>query len=384
MSKSAEYAESSGAELSVIVPTFNEKDNIHEVVSRLDAALVSVQWEVIFVDDDSPDGTAHTVREMARADSRIRCVQRVARRGLSTACIEGMMASAAPFLAVMDADLQHDETQLLLMLKHLREGKADLVIGTRYGSGGSIGEWDSARAAMSRFATKLSRLLTKQQKVSDPMSGFFMLKREVLDDSVRRLSGVGFKILLDIIASSSRPPRIMEVPYTFRSRFAGESKLDSMALWEYGMLLADKMVGRYIPVRFLAFTFVGGLGVFVHFGVLTALLKGFDIAFATSQTTAIVVAMIFNFVVNNILTYRDRRLRGLRWLVGLFSFMAACSIGALANVGIATYLFENRTQWMLAALAGVLVGAVWNYAVTQLYTWGKGSRRGSLDTQLGT
>jgi dolichol-phosphate mannosyltransferase len=176
----------------------------------------------------------------------------------------------------------------------------------------------------------------------------------------------------------------MEVPYTFRSRFAGESKLDSMALWEYGMLLADKMVGRYIPVRFLAFTFVGGLGVFVHFGVLTALLKGFDIAFATSQTTAIVVAMIFNFVVNNILTYRDRRLRGLRWLVGLFSFMAACSIGALANVGIATYLFENRTQWMLAALAGVLVGAVWNYAVTQLYTWGKGSRRGSLDTQLGT
>lgn len=274
----------------------------------------------------------------------------------------------------MDADLQHDETQLPLMLKHLREGMADLVVGTRYTSGGSIGEWDSSRASMSRLATKLSRFICRQ-KVSDPMSGFFMLRREVLDDSVRGLSAIGFKVLLDIIASSPKPIRVIEVPYTFRNRFTGVSKLDSMALWEYGMLLADKMVGRYIPVRFLSFTLVGGLGVLVHFGVLTALLKGFDVTFSASQTFATVVAMIFNFAVNNVLTYRDRGLRGFRWLAGLFSFMAACSIGALANVGIATYLFENRTQWMLAALAGVLVGAVWNYAITQLYTWRKGGRR---------
>jgi dolichol-phosphate mannosyltransferase len=375
MTRSSELQHYEGTDLSVIVPTFNEKGNIRELVSRLDGVLAGVRWEVIFVDDDSPDGTADVVREIAQSDARVRCLQRIGRRGLSSAVIEGMMASAAPFLAVMDADLQHDEAQLPLMLEHLREGGTHphLVIGTRYASGGSVGEWDSGRASMSRFATKLSYSICKQ-KVSDPMSGYFALRREVLDRSVRRLSAMGFKILLDILASAPMQLQVVEVSYTFRNRFAGESKLDSSALWEYGMLLADKLVGRYVPVRFLSFTLVGGLGVFVHFGVLTALLKGFSIAFPVSQTTATVVAMIFNFAVNNVLTYRDRRLRGLRWFAGLLSFMVACSVGAIANVGIATYMFNNRTQWMLAALAGVLVGAVWNYVITQIYTWGKGSK----------
>ena len=372
MTQSSELQHNGGTELSVIVPTFNEKDNIRELVSRLEGVLAGVRWEVIFVDDDSPDGTADVVREIAQSDARVRCLQRIGRRGLSSAVIEGMMASAAPFLAVMDADLQHDEAQLPLMLEHLREGvtHTQLVIGTRYASGGSVGEWDSGRASMSRLATRLSYLICKQ-KVSDPMSGFFALRREVLDGSVRRLSAMGFKILLDILASAPMQLQVAEVPYTFRNRFTGDSKLDSTTLWEYGMLLADKLVGRYVPVRFLSFTLVGGVGVLVHFGVLTTLLKGFSIAFSVSQATATVVAMIFNFAVNNVLTYRDRRLHGLRWLAGLLSFMVACSVGAISNVGIATYLFNNRTQWMLAALAGVLVGAVWNYVITQIYTWGK-------------
>jgi dolichol-phosphate mannosyltransferase len=376
MTRSSGLQHNGGTELSVIVPTFNERDNIRELVSRLDGVLDGVRWEVIFVDDDSPDGTADKVREIAQLDARVRCLQRIGRRGLSSAVIEGMMASAAPFLAVMDADLQHDEAQLPLMLDHLREGvtQPHLVIGTRYAAGGRVGDWDSGRAYMSQLATKLSYFICKQ-KVSDPMSGFFALRREVLDRSVHRLSAMGFKILLDILASAPMQLQVVEVSYTFRNRFAGVSKLDSTALWQYGMLLADKLVGRYVPVRFLSFALVGGLGVLVHFGALTTLLKGFSISFAVSQTTATIVAMIFNFAVNNVLTYRDRRLRGLHWFEGLFSFMAACSIGAIANVGIATYLFNNRTQWMLAAMAGVLVGAVWNYVITQIYTWGKGSGR---------
>jgi dolichol-phosphate mannosyltransferase len=142
-------------------------------------------------------------------------------------------------------------------------------------------------------------------------------------------------------------------------------------VWEYGMLLADKTIGRFIPVRFFAFSIIGGLGVFVHMGVLTMALKIFGLDFTTAQSMATITAMIFNFALNNILTYRDRRLRRWAWLKGLFSFMAACSIGALANIGIATYLFENRTQWVFSALAGALVGAVWNFAITQLYTWGR-------------
>ena len=364
---------SDGLDLSIVVPTFCERDNVLELIRRLEACLEQSRWEVIFVDDDSPDGTAEIVREIARRDLRIRCLQRIGRRGLSSACIEGMLAVAAPVIAIMDGDLQHDETRLPAMLEALREQHADLVVGTRYAGGGSIAGWDASRAAMSRFATQLSRLIGTHD-ISDPMSGFFMLRREVLHDAVRNLSGLGFKILLDLLASTKQPLVIVEVPYTFRERFAGESKLDSGVLWEFGMLLADKLVGRYVPVRFVAFTLVGGVGVLIHLLVVALLLNGVGIDFGVSQATATVVAMIFNYSVNNVLTYRDRRRRGFRWLTGLASFVAACGVGALANVGIASYLFEHRTRWFLAALAGILVGAVWNYAVTRRYTWG-GRRR---------
>lgn len=360
--------------LSIVVPTFNESQNIKELLRRLEAVLGATGWEILFVDDDSPDGTASMIREIAHADLRVHCLQRVGRRGLSSACIEGMLSASAPAIAVMDADLQHDEAILPEMLSRLERHEADLVIGTRYALGGSTGDWDESRKAMSRLATTTSRMVCSRD-VSDPMSGFFMLRREVLESIVRDLSGLGSKILLDILtAARHNAMRIAEVPYRFRGRFAGESKLDEMVVWEHGMLLADKMIGRFVPVRFLSFSVIGGLGVFVHMLVLAVMLKGLGSGFAVAQSAATGIAMVFNFAFNNVLTYRDRRLTGGAWVKGLFSFMIACSIGALANVGIATYLFETRMQWMFAALAGVLVGAVWNYAVTQRYTWGRPRR----------
>jgi dolichol-phosphate mannosyltransferase len=363
--------DSSLVRLSIVVPTFNESQNVPELLCRLEATLGATGWEVIFVDDDSPDGTASKVRSIAQGDLRVRCLHRIGRRGLASACIEGMMATSAPVIAVMDADLQHDETVLPKMLIEIEQGGADMVIGTRYAQGGSTGEWNQWRKIMSRLATMTSQWILRQP-VSDPMSGFFMLQRKLLHNTVHGLSGLGFKLLLDILATAKREPiRITEVPYCFRDRFAGESKLGELVIWEYGMLLADKMIGRFVPVRFLTFSFVGGLGAFVHMAVLTLMLKGMGSGFTTAQAGATGTAMIFNFALNNVLTYRDKRLEGWAWLKGLLSFMLACSVGALANVGIATYLFENRTGWMVAALAGVLVGAVWNYAVTQLYTWSK-------------
>jgi dolichol-phosphate mannosyltransferase len=361
---------SSSLRLSIVVPTFNESHNVEELLRRLEATLGVTGWEVIFVDDDSPDGTATLVRDIARVDPRVRCLQRIGRRGLSSACIEGMLATAAPTIAVMDADLQHDETILPRMLAEIEKGGADLVVGTRYAAGGSTGGWNKSRQVMSQLATVTSRAILRQP-VSDPMSGFFMLQRKVLDSTARALSGLGFKILLDTLATAKQPLRIVEVPYCFRERFAGESKLDEMVIWEYGMLLADKTIGRFVPVRFLSFSIIGGLGVFVHIAVLTLVLKGLQSGFTTALSAATGTTIVFNFTLNNLLTYRDRRLRGWAWFKGLFTFTIACSIGAVANVGIAAYLFEHRTQWMFAALAGVLVGAVWNYAVTQLYTWGK-------------
>jgi dolichol-phosphate mannosyltransferase len=369
-SDQVEAAAPSRMRLSIVVPTFNERGNVRELLSRLDATLGATGWEVIFVDDDSPDGTAAEVRTIARADWRVRCLQRIGRRGLSSACIEGMLAASAPTIAIMDADLQHDEAVLPKMLAEIEEGGADIVVGTRYAAGGSPGHWTPSRKAMSRFATLASQAIIKQA-VSDPMSGFFMLQRKVLDSTVHGLSGLGFKILLDILATCEQPLRVAEVPYGFRDRFAGESKLDERVVWEYGMLLADKTIGRFLPVRFLAFSMVGGLGVGAHMAILALLLTGLGADFMVAQATATGLTMIFNFTFNNVLTYRDQRLRGWAWIRGLVTFMMACSIGALANVGIASYLFENRTQWTLAALAGVVVGAVWNYAVTQLYTWGR-------------
>ena len=364
--------------LSLVVPTFNESGNVGELLRRLQLVLGRDGWEVIFVDDDSSDSTARHVRDIARIDPRVRCLQRIGRRGLSSACIEGMMAASAPVIAVMDADLQHDETILPTMLAAIEERDADLVVATRYAAAGGTGEWGRSRKILSRLATKASRAVLRES-ISDPMSGFFMLRRQVLESTVRGLSGLGFKILLDILATARRPLRVVEVPYTFRERFSGESKLDERVVWEYGLLLADKTVGSFVPVRFLAFAIIGGLGVVVHLAVLALLLNAADVGFTFAQSAATGIAMVCNFALNNLLTYRDRRLRGWLWFRGLASFVLACSVGALANVGIATYLFAQHSRWFLAALAGVLVGAVWNYSVTQFYTWGKAGRVAETD-----
>jgi dolichol-phosphate mannosyltransferase len=359
-------------ELSVVVPTFNEGRNLDALVALLDACLQAVHWEVIFVDDDSPDGTARAVRSLAETNSRIRLVHRIHRRGLSSACIEGMLASTAPYVAVMDADLQHDERLLPQMLEALKEGDLDIVVGSRHVEGGGMGDWAAERELASRFATWLSGLVLKAD-LKDPMSGFFMLRRELIDEVVHDLSAIGFKILLDIFVTAKRPLRFKELPYTFRNRHAGESKLDNVVVWQYIAMLLDKSVGRYVPVRFIAFAFIGGLGVFVHMAVLWLVFRGMGETFVVGQTAATLVAMTFNFFLNNWFTYRDRRLRGWGLVRGWISFTLACSLGAVANVGIATYLFNTAPEgglwWVLSASAGIIVGAVWNYAVTSVYTW---------------
>ena len=363
-----------GAQLAIIVPTFNEAENIPVLVQRLDRCLAGIRWELLVVDDDSPDGTADLVRQLGCADARVRCIQRVGRRGLASACIEGMLATTAPCVAVMDGDLQHDETLLPQMYATLRGDGLDMVVGSRYVNGGRSDGLNGRRAGVSRLATRLSRPLIPPD-LTDPMSGFFMLRREVLQRSVRRLSGIGFKILLDLFASSEQPLRFRELPYGFRSRAAGESKLDSHAIWDYGMLLLDKLSGRFVPVRFLAFMLVGGSGVFVHMAVLGLLFRGLEQSFLYSQISATLVAMTANFALNNLITYRDVRLTGWRWLRGWASFTMVCSIGAVANVGIADYLFERDTLWAFAGIAGILVGAVWNYVMTLAFTWREAALR---------
>jgi dolichol-phosphate mannosyltransferase len=365
----ARDSEAAIADLVIVVPTFNERDNIAPLLQKLDETLRGVHWEVVFVDDDSTDGTIGALADICRRDRRVRAVRRLGRRGLASAVVEGIQSTFTPFIAVMDGDLQHDERLLAPMLETLRKDEADIVVGSRYVADGGMGEWDRRRQRMSMAATKLSRLVLKGRDLTDPMSGFFMLKRGVFDDVVRRLSIEGYKILLDIVASASATLRIKEMPYVFGVRQHGESKLDTLVVLDYLTLLLDKLVGRWVPVRFLLFTVVGSIGVVLHMAVLAASLE-LGSSFFAGQAVATASAIAGNFFLNNMLTYRDKRIKGLfPLLIGLLSFSAVCSVGAIANVGIANFLFVQDYAWWISGICGVLVGAVWNYAASALFTW---------------
>ena len=359
-----------GPELSVIVPTRNEHDNVLPVYDALCRTLQGIDWEAIFVDDDSHDGTTEAIYRLASQDRRVRCIQRIDRRGLASACVEGILASCAPYVAVMDADLQHDEQLLPHILNTLKgEPMVDAVIGSRYVEHGSIGTLNRYRAWLSSLATRMGRSIMRVP-ITDPMSGFFMLRRETFQSSMRHLSNIGFKILLDIFASSPRPLRVKEIPFQFRERHAGQSKFDALVGWEYLMLLADKVIGHVIPIRFAVFALVGGLGLVVHLAILWLCLNPMQLTFELSQATATGVAIVGNFTLNNWLTYHDRRLTGWGFVRGLLSFALICSFGAVANVGIATLLFtERHAFWWVAGIAGAAMSAVWNYAMTSVLTW---------------
>ncbi len=354
------------AELSLIVPTYKERGNVAELVRRLDAALQGLDWEVIYVDDNSPDGTADAVKQIAAHDPRVRCLKRVGRRGLAGACIEGILSSAAPYVAVMDADLQHDEKVLPAMLAKLKAGEADLVAGSRYVEGGSAASYSERRGAISRLATKMTRLLTGTE-LSDPMSGFFMMRRDRFDEIAPRLSPQGFKILLDIAGSGSF--RIAEQPFVFGARFAGESKFNAQIGLEFLGLLAAKATRDVLDPRFVFFAMVGAIGVAVHLAVLAAML-GAGADFVTAQAGATLVAMTSNFLLNNEITYRDRRLKGWGALRGLVLFVLFASIGAIANVDVAQWLYRSpATGWWAAGAAGAIMSAFWNYAMSTLFVW---------------
>jgi len=356
-------------EVAIVVPTFNEIENVDALVSVLQAALNGHPHEIIIVDDDSPDGTADRVREIAKRDLRVRCIQRIGRRGLSGAFIEGALATAASVVGVIDGDMQHDERLLPAMLETLRSQNLDVVIGSRYLERGGLGNWTGGRSRASQWATALARRVTGVT-LSDPMSGFFIVRSDVLRRLAPELSGIGFKILLDIFVTAPRPLQFVELPYRFRARSLGTSKMDAKVVLEFFELLIDKAVGHIVPAKFVVFALVGTLGVVVHVFVLTLAFKKLGFGFETSQIAATLVAMTSNFALNNVLTYYDRRLSGWAWIRGWFSFALASSIGAIANVGIATYLFTvEETPWLLSAVAGVLVGVVWNYTVTAVFTW---------------
>ena len=354
-------------ELTIVVPTFNERASVPILVERLGRALAACDWEIIFVDDNSPDGTAAAVRAIGRSDSRVRCIRRIGRRGLAGACLEGMLASQATYVAVMDADLQHDERLLVAMLECLRGGRADLVAASRYLDGGSTAGLSQNRLRVSRWSNMLVRLLFAIHH-SDPLSGHFMIRREPFEALAPAISSQGFKILLDILATARGRLRTVELPSAFRERQHGESKLDFKIALDFAALITGKLTNNAVSARFLLFCVVGLTGIAVHLSILRLLLAA-ALTFSVAQGLATLGAITWNFVLNNLLTYRDQRLTGWRFVTGLVRFQVICAIGAISNVGIATWIYDYDRRWWLAGLGGAVVGSVWNFAVSAAFVW---------------
>jgi dolichol-phosphate mannosyltransferase len=356
-------------DLTVVVPCYNERPNVAPLIEKLDATLFGIAWEVVFVDDNSPDGTTAEVRRIAQTDPRVRCIRRIVRRGLASAVIEGALSSSAQYVAVIDGDMQHDETKLPQMLAALRTGRYDLAVGSRHAEGGDAsGLTNRWRHVLSDGGIWLAQLFLPV-RLTDPMSGYFMLPRPLFEQLAAGLTGQGFKILVDLALSSPAPLRVIEIPFHFHERVAGESKLDALVLTQFAGLLLDKVFGGLLPLRFISFALVGGLGVVVHLAVLTMLLKLTGQGFEAAQAIATLVAMVFNFQLNNEITYRDQRLRGPALWRGLLLFMLVCGVGAVANVGIANILYESHTAWSIAGAIGAVIGVVWNFAVSATLVW---------------
>ncbi|ATU73939.1 polyprenol monophosphomannose synthase [Komagataeibacter xylinus] len=234
----------SGPALSIIIPCYNECGNVEPLFRAVERALPHLHWELIFVDDSSPDGTIGEVWRLAQADSRVRGILRVGRRGLSSAVIEGVLSSSAPVVAVMDGDMQHDERLLARMFDAIQKQGYEVAIGSRHVEGGdNSGLANAWRLFLSDAGIRIAQHFLSV-RISDPMSGFFAVRRDLFVSCVARLSGTGFKILLDMLMAQKTAPRVVELPFVFRSRHEGESKMDRKVLLQFGQMIAHHVFAR--------------------------------------------------------------------------------------------------------------------------------------------
>ena len=361
--------------LSVVVPTYQESTNIPVLFERIKVALKDVPWELIVVDDNSPDGTSNVAFALAAEDRRLRCLRRVNRSGLAGAVIEGWMSSSADFVAVIDGDLQHDESILPAMYDALAKGSGNLAIATRLRDPSNGAGLSPARQALSDLGAWFFRQIAGAA-ITDPMSGFFMIRREIVSRLAPRLSPDGFKILVDIILSAGGGLTIVEVPYVFRKRLAGESKLTPLVGIDFLGLVVHHATAELLPIRFVLFASIGAVGLVVHIAALSAVLHWFRmLTFDSGQAIATLLAMASNFILNNEITYRAYRYRGPSLIGGFAAFATGCSVGALANIDVASWLYRDNQTWWVAGLAGALLSVVWNYAVSTSLVWRPGRRR---------
>lgn len=354
---------------SIVLPTFNEMGSIDLAIDRLHEQLSGQDYEIIVVDDDSPDGTWRHVEARAANDPRLRVYRRTRGRGLATAILDGLAQGMGQRLLVMDADLQHDAADVPQLLQTLDE--ADLAIGSRYVAGGDTSDWNRWRLGLSRVATRLSKWSLGRQ-VTDPMSGFFALRRELLHRHLPTLRPHGYKFLLHLV-HAARDARIQEVPIQFAARSHGESKMTPRIWVALMRSLTELSLQRILAQRFVRYCLVGGSGAVVQIAAVWCLqhLLGLQDKPDLALAIAIGIAMGNNYLWNNLWTFADRPHR--TWpqrLRGLSLFVAISGIGALINHAVTSQLadfFAVDIAW--TSIAGIAVATCWNFIFNWGVTW---------------
>ena len=357
--------------ISVVVPTYNEAANVPTFYHGLAGALAGRTWELGVVDDDSPDGTAQAVRELGRQHDNVRCIQRVQERGLCSAVHWGVQAAHGEVIVVMDGDLQHEPALIPQMLDMLQNGH-DIVSGSRFLEGTEVSGLPSdLRRRLSDYGNRLTnRFLGKE--LSDPLTGFFATTRRLFLESIPSMQADGFKVFFDLVYHNPTIA-VCELPFEFKRRRHGESKLELYVLWLLACDIASKLSRGMLPPRLISFVGVGLIGSIFHFAVLYASL-GLGITFWVSQAIATVVAMVFNFTINNVLTYSDERLRGSAFYTGLLVYGLIASVGIVANVSTAQIAYvQFHAHTFIAASVGLVIDVIWRFVVSNRLIWGRSS-----------
>jgi len=379
--------------VTIVSPTYNEAENIPRLVREVDRAMSGIDYELLIADDDSPDRTWAVAQELANQNPRVRVLRRTKNRGLSPAVIHAFLSSTSDYVGVIDADLQHDPAILPHMIAAVDAG-AEIAVGSRYVNGGGTGAWNAVRRFQSWVATKLAQTFLGVE-LSDPMSGYFVLPRDQFNRVYKQLDSSGFKILLEIIARLA-PAAIEEIPYTFRTRTAGQSKLSSRVVLQYlGQLWRLSSVSRYMSVRFVKFALVGASGTLVNLCAFLMFVSLFGLRDWRISALSSLVANLTNYVFNNAWTFVDRVHRGWSVLRGYVSYLAFSLIGLSAStltfaglfrvLNIYLRLAQSSKESYIFALAcqfvAILVGTVFNYELNKRFTWRNKDASETKDTE---
>ena len=360
--------------ISIVIPTFNEVKNIIPLIKNLVALISNFEYEIIVVDDDSPDGTSEEVNKYMKFNKRIKLITRIGRSGLSSAIKEGLIFAQGKYLLVLDGDGQHHPSFVLDMIEEINMNKSDIVIGSRFLKTSNLEGLSNKRSQGSKIANKLARISLHKNysKVTDYLSGCFCLEREKTKKFIRKIEINGFKFLYELLSLSKGDLVVKEVPLTFKERRFGYSKLDVAIVWDFLVSIIHNLTLRLLPRSAVSFGLVGISGIFVQLFVTSFLVEIFLIEFYKALPFAIMCAATSNFLINNQVTFRSERLKNLDLLIGLLKFLIVASLPVIANVGITTAFYKYiSTDTFFAQIAGIAIVYAWNYLASSSFVWKK-------------